>query len=59
MSGPKPEETHGVPWGDHNATQSSPPDPRRDEYGEEEGADADQRVKGDDETHETDSSHDA
>ena len=35
MSGPKPEETQGVPWADHNPTETSPPDRRREEYGED------------------------
>ncbi len=44
MSGPKPEETQGVPWADHNPTETSPPDHRREEYGEEDPAlDADDR----------------
>jgi hypothetical protein len=29
-----PKETKGVPWGDHNETASTPPDTRREEYGE-------------------------
>lgn len=29
-----PKETSGVPWGDHNETASSPPDTRREEYGD-------------------------
>jgi hypothetical protein len=29
-----PKETKGVPWADHNETESSPPDTRRDEYGD-------------------------
>jgi hypothetical protein len=35
MENPKPEHTRGVPWADHNETESSPPDPRRDEYGDD------------------------
>lgn len=34
MSNPRPEHTKGVPWADHNETESSPPDPRREEYGD-------------------------
>lgn len=40
---PRPETTKGVPWGDHNETESSPPDPRREEYSADEGKDADER----------------
>ena len=40
---PRPDSTKGVPWGDHNETESSPPDPRREEYGDEDGTDADKR----------------
>lgn len=35
MDGPDPKETKGVPWSDHNETESSPEDTRREEYGEE------------------------
>ena len=34
MDNPRPEHTKGVPWADHNETESSPPDPRREEYGD-------------------------
>lgn len=34
MDNPRPEHTKGVPWADHNETESSPADPRREEYGE-------------------------
>jgi hypothetical protein len=33
MDNPRPEQTKGIPWADHNETESSPPDPRREEYG--------------------------
>lgn len=36
MDGPEPKETKGVPWADHNETESSPEDTRREEYSEEE-----------------------
>jgi hypothetical protein len=29
MEKPRPKETVGVPWADHNETESSPPDPRQ------------------------------
>ena len=32
MDGPQPKETKGVPWADHNETESSPEDTRREEY---------------------------
>jgi hypothetical protein len=32
MDGPQPKETKGVPWADHNPTESSPEDTRREEY---------------------------
>ena len=50
MSGPTPDETRGVPWGDHNPTETSPPDHRRDEYGDEDSSqNADERAReGDD-----------
>lgn len=35
MDKPDPKETKGVPWADHNETESSPPDSRREEYGDE------------------------
>lgn len=35
MDVPDPKETKGVPWGDHNETESNPEDTRREEYGEE------------------------
>ncbi|HEX6941766.1 MAG TPA: hypothetical protein VF128_02495 [Gemmatimonadaceae bacterium] len=44
MDQPKPQETKGVPWADHNETASTPPDARRDEYGDEPGTDADERA---------------
>jgi hypothetical protein len=28
------QETGGVPWADHNETPSTPPDTRREEYGD-------------------------
>ena len=34
MDGPDPKETKGVPWADHNETESSPEDTRREEYSE-------------------------
>ena len=43
VESPRPDTSKGVPWGDHNETESSPPDPRREEYGSEEGRDADER----------------
>lgn len=39
MEKPQPKETKGVPWADHNETETSPPDTRREEYG---NADPDQ-----------------
>ena len=42
MDGPDPKETKGVPWGDHNETESSPEDTRREEYSGSE-SDADRR----------------
>jgi hypothetical protein len=45
MQNPRPEQTKGVPWADHNETETSPPDPRRDEYGEDDpDKTADERV---------------
>ena len=44
MDEPKAKETKGVPWADHNETESTPPDTRREEYGEEPGKDADERA---------------
>ena len=35
MDGPDPKETKGVPSSDHNDTESSPEETRREEYGEE------------------------
>ena len=32
MDGPDPKETQGVPWADHNETDSTPEDTRREEY---------------------------
>ena len=32
---PDPRETKGVPWADHNETEDTGPDKRREEYGEE------------------------
>ncbi len=32
MEGPDPKETKGVPWGDHNETESGPADTRREQY---------------------------
>lgn len=29
-----PKETKGVPWADHNETESSPEDTRREQYGD-------------------------
>ncbi len=47
MNKPEPNTTRGVPWADHNETESTPPDPRRDEYGEEDpDTNADQRAAG-------------
>jgi hypothetical protein len=34
MDQPGEKETKGVPWGDHNETTSTPPDTRREEYGD-------------------------
>lgn len=46
MTGPKPDETRGVPWGDHNPTETSPPDHRREEYGDEDPSEnADERAR--------------
>ena len=42
MDGPDPKETKGVPWGDHNETEPSPEDTRREEYSGSE-SDADRR----------------
>ena len=45
MTSPKPEETRGVPWADHNPTETSPPDRRREEYGEDDPSkNADERA---------------
>ena len=33
--GPKEKETKGVPWADHNDTESSPAKRNPDEYGDE------------------------
>jgi hypothetical protein len=45
MDEPKPKETKGVPWADHNETESTPPDTRREEYGDAEpGKTADERA---------------
>jgi hypothetical protein len=45
MTAPKPEETRGVPWADHNPTETSPPDHRREEYGDEDSSkNADERA---------------
>ena len=44
MDAPQPKETKGVPWADHTETGSTPPDTRREEYGEEPGKDADERA---------------
>jgi hypothetical protein len=35
MDKPRPNTTKGVPWGDHNETESTPVDPRREEYGDD------------------------
>jgi hypothetical protein len=43
MDGPDPKETKGVPWADHNETESTPEDTRREEYSE-----ADPNKKSDD-----------
>ena len=32
MEKPNPTTTKGVPWGDHNPTETTPPDRRREEY---------------------------
>ena len=40
-----PKETKGVPWADHNETESSPTDTRREEY-----AETDPNKKSDDES---------
>lgn len=40
------KETKGVPWGDHNETPSTPPDTRREEYGDRDPSQgADERVQ--------------
>src|SRR5690349_9514094 len=44
MSEPNAKETKGVPWADHNETESTPPDTRREQYGEEPGKEADERA---------------
>lgn len=44
MDKPEPKETKGVPWADHNETESTPPDTRREEYGDEPGENADERA---------------
>jgi hypothetical protein len=46
MEKPRPKTTEGVPWSDHNETESSPPDPRREEYDDagDSGLTADERV---------------
>jgi hypothetical protein len=36
MDKPQPKETKGVPWADHNETESTPPDTRRERYGDAE-----------------------
>ena len=32
MEKPRPKTTEGVPWADHNETESIPPDPGLEEY---------------------------
>lgn len=44
MDKPEPKETKGVPWADHNETESTSPDTRREEYGEKPGENADERA---------------
>ena len=45
MDQPHEKETKGVPWADHNETESSPPDTRREEYADAEpGESADERA---------------
>lgn len=44
MDEPKPRETKGVPWADHDETESTPPDTRREEYGDEPEKNADERA---------------
>ena len=51
MDKPEPKETKGVPWADHNETESTEPDTRREEYGTE----APDQVKGDLEDEDTES----
>lgn len=48
MDSPQPKETKGVPWADHNETESTPPDTRREEYEDAEpGQTADERAAAD------------
>jgi hypothetical protein len=51
MEKPEPKETKGVPWADHNETESTEADTRREEY----GAEAPDAVKGDLEDEDTES----
>lgn len=45
MHDPRPKETKGVPWGDHNETASGAPETRREEYGDADPSqDADERA---------------
>ena len=46
MEKPRPKTTEGVPWADPDETESSTPDPRREEYDgdSDSGLSADERV---------------